>query len=687
LQASGPFVIAYSNSSPRNDFSGFVGMSFTIGGSDLSVQALGRVCLSGNLNTHAVKLVSASTGADVAGGSVSVAMSGCSAGQFVYGNLPSAVTLSKGIKYYVVSQETAGGDTWYDLTGSITVTADAQVNGPLYSYNGAWIQNGTGKLSYVPVNFQYSIGGGGGGGTLPTASITNPSNNATVSGPVQVTATAAATAPATVASVQFLLDGNDLGSALTGAPYSVNWDTTAVLNGSHTLTAAVRDSTGQSGTSSQISVVVNNTGSGGGSSGGTPLVASFSATAGNVRKDYSGFVGMAFTVNPSTAMVVSALGRVCLSGNSGTHLIKLVYASTGQDVPAASVSVPMNACAPGQFAYATLPNAIQLTAGSSYYLVSQETTGGDTWYDSNGVSVNSVTVNGSLYSWNGGWIRNGDGARSYVPPNLKFSLAGSSNTPPTVTITSPTTSATISGTFTVSVVAQASSPATISSVTYYLDGVSLGAGSAAQGFSLNWDTTTTNDGSHTLTALATDSAGLTTMSAPVSFMVNNGSGSGGGSGGGGGTPFVTTYGFFNPTLRNDFDSFVGMQLMLTGSTPLTVTYVGRGCVAGNSQSHTVKFVYEESGLDVPGGAASVNMAGCTPGGFAWAALPAPISLMPGVAYYLASLEYTGGDMWYEKAPITTAAFATDISAIYLQDNGAWDRRAPPNYSYGPPNFK
>jgi hypothetical protein len=594
LRASEPFVIAYGNSSPRNDFSGFVGMSLTVGGNDLSVTALGRVCLSGNVNTHVVKLVNASNGSDVAGGSASVSMAGCSAGQFVYGNLSNAVTLSSSTTYYVVSQETASGDTWYDLFGSMTVTGDAHVNGPLYSYNGAWIQNGVGTLSYVPVNFQYSVtsGGGGGGNTPPTGS---------------------------------------------GA-----------------------------------------------------LLASYSATAANVRNDYSGWAGMAFTVNPSTAMVANALGRICLSGNNGSHVVKLVNASTGQDVPASAVSVSMGGCTPGQFAYANLPNAIQLTPATTYYLVSQEMAGGDTWYDARAVTANSATVNGSVYSWNGAWQRNGDGSASYVPPNLQFALAGSANTPPTIGITSPTSGATISGTYTLSVTAQASSPATIQSVTYYLDGASLGAGSAAQGFGFNWDTTTTSDGSHSLTALAQDSAGLTTMSSSVSFAVNNGTGGGSGGGGGasgGGTPFITTYGFFNPHLRNDFDSFAGTQLVLTGSTPLTVTYVGRGCVAGNSQSHTVKFVYAKNGVDVPGGAASVNMAGCTPGQFAWAALPAPITLQPGVNYYLVSLEYINGDLWYEKAPVTTQSFATIISAIYLQDNGAWHQLAPPNYSYVPPNFK
>jgi len=163
--------------------------------------------------------------------------------------------------------------------------------------------------------------------------------------------------------------------------------------------------------------------------------------------------------------------------------------------------------------------------------------------------------------------------------------------------------------------------------------------------------------------------------------------SGGTDPGGDGTPFITTYGFYNPRLRNDYDSFVGTQVEVTGSTPLTVTNVGRGCVAGNSQSHIVKFVDAKFGVDVPGGAASVNMTGCTPGQFAWATLPAPISLMPGVIYYLVTQEHVGGDMWYEKAPVTTESFATIIGAVYQEYNGVWHTIAPPNYAYSPPNFK
>ncbi|MCX6922949.1 MAG: aryl-sulfate sulfotransferase, partial [Verrucomicrobia bacterium] len=51
----------------------------------------------------------ASDGVDVPGGSVAVAMSGGTEGQFQYGSLSSPVTLAGGTTYWVLSQETAAG--------------------------------------------------------------------------------------------------------------------------------------------------------------------------------------------------------------------------------------------------------------------------------------------------------------------------------------------------------------------------------------------------------------------------------------------------------------------------------------------------------------------------------------------------------------------------------------------------
>jgi hypothetical protein len=94
--------------------------------------------------------------------------------------------------------------------------------------------------------------------TPPTVAITNPTNNQTESGTVPVAATAADNCA--VASVQFLLDGQPLGSAVTSPPYAVNWDTTTASAGTHVLSARATDTSGNIGTSTSLSVTVQNPG-------------------------------------------------------------------------------------------------------------------------------------------------------------------------------------------------------------------------------------------------------------------------------------------------------------------------------------------------------------------------------------------------------------------------------------------
>ena len=67
-----------------------------------------------------------------------------------------------------------------------------------------------------------------------------------VAGTVLVEATA--TDNLGVASVQFKLDGVDLGAADVTAPYTVSWDTTTVADGPHTITAEARDAANNVGT-------------------------------------------------------------------------------------------------------------------------------------------------------------------------------------------------------------------------------------------------------------------------------------------------------------------------------------------------------------------------------------------------------------------------------------------------------
>jgi hypothetical protein len=92
--------------------------------------------------------------------------------------------------------------------------------------------------------------------TPPTVAISSPANGATVSGTITISASASDNVG--VASVQFIWDGANLGSALTSAPFSVSLNTTSKANGSHTLTAVARDAAGNQTTATTITVNVNN---------------------------------------------------------------------------------------------------------------------------------------------------------------------------------------------------------------------------------------------------------------------------------------------------------------------------------------------------------------------------------------------------------------------------------------------
>jgi hypothetical protein len=58
-------------------------------------------------------------------------------------------------------------------------------------------------------------------------------------------------------------------------------------------------------------------------------------------------------------------------------------------------------------------------------------------------------------------------------------------------------------------------------VRFYLDGSPLGVEDTTAPFAIAWDTTTTTNASHTLTAVARDAAGNSTTSVPLSIFVSN----------------------------------------------------------------------------------------------------------------------------------------------------------------------
>jgi hypothetical protein len=88
--------------------------------------------------------------------------------------------------------------------------------------------------------------------TVPIVSLSEPSNNTTISGTVPITAVAVDNVGVT--KVEFFLNTTLL-STDTTSPYSFNWNTTTTANGTYNLTARAYDNVGNIGTSNAAVVV------------------------------------------------------------------------------------------------------------------------------------------------------------------------------------------------------------------------------------------------------------------------------------------------------------------------------------------------------------------------------------------------------------------------------------------------
>src|SRR6185312_621897 len=94
------------------------------------------------------------------------------------------------------------------------------------------------------------------GGAPPAVSIMNPAPGAFVAGTINVSVNAVG--PSSVASVQLMADGTELGAPATAPPFVFPWNTASVADGQHALSAIAADAAGNSATA-VVNVVVANT--------------------------------------------------------------------------------------------------------------------------------------------------------------------------------------------------------------------------------------------------------------------------------------------------------------------------------------------------------------------------------------------------------------------------------------------
>lgn len=134
-------------------------------------------------------------------------------------------------------------------------------------------------------------------------------------------------------------------------------------------------------------------------------------------------------------------------------------------------------------------------------------------------SPNSAT--GKLYIYKG---RNNSG-QAHNPVMHIYSVSGldtgggGDTTSPTVSITSPSGGATVSGTTAIN--ANCTDNVAVQSVQFKVDGTNYGSPDTSSPFTVNWDTTSHAEGSASLTAVCTDTSANSTTSAAVNVTVSN----------------------------------------------------------------------------------------------------------------------------------------------------------------------
>ncbi len=399
--------------------------------------------------------------------------------------------------------------------------------------------------------------------TPPTVVLESPAAEANASGTVPLSASA--NGPATIASVQFLLDGRPIGAPVTSPPYTTSWTVGATSPGRHFLSAQATDSRGFIGTapdtpinvgaragSVTIDDVVHETGE---SAITTPtlstsepgeLLLAFADSDGPSPGTQSMTVngaGLTWTLiqranleagdaeiwaatapGPLSKQTVQASATD--SGYHGTLTVAALSGAAGVGVSAAAgelkgpPGIELTSSGIGSVGFATGNDwdaALARTLGSNQEMLYQdlETGTGDTFWTQYTTAAGTgpgqpIVLNDTAPSsdrWNLAAVE--------VRPASEMP----DTEPPTVSIVNPTGGETVSNKVDLS--ANATDNVGVASVQFYLDGKPLGAPVTKLPYAIKWNTVETTNGHHNLTALATDTSGNTATSSPVEVTVEN----------------------------------------------------------------------------------------------------------------------------------------------------------------------
>jgi Bacterial Ig domain len=390
--------------------------------------------------------------------------------------------------------------------------------------------------------------------------MTSPTSGAALRGTITVAADVTTIGGLAVMGVQFKLDGANLGPEDTTAPYSIPWNTTTASNASHTLRAVARDFLGVQYTSNAVTVTVDNvrptvtinqsTGQADPTNsspinftvafsevvtGFSPADVTVAGTAGGTKTvtvtggpsaynvAISGMTSGTVIATIAAGIAVDAVGNSNTASTSTDNTVTFgatvptvtINQATGQMDPAGTS--PINFTAIFSQAVSGFTSADVAIAGTAGGTKTVTVTGGPSTYN---VAISGMTDGTVIATIPAGVVHNaagtGNAASTSTDNRITFDLSV-----PTVAITSPADGATVGGV--VPVTASASDNTGVAGVQFRLDGVNLGAEDTTAPYEVSWNTSTTVNGLHTLTAVARDAGGLQGASTPVDVTVSNGS--------------------------------------------------------------------------------------------------------------------------------------------------------------------